>query len=276
MRSQLEKHCRAGLPVPDHCPRGRHAPRHPATGSQVPAPRDNTLPGVRSHPPAHRAALAAGSLLPALPQRCQRPRGQARAAARSGRTALARRGVFGARHSAEGSRSPRGMAHSPPASPPRGTPRQARSAQTPAGREGRSSARERLTRRGAAREPGSGGQDWHGPAQRRFPPRCRGPPCRRRRHGTASPLPPPCPRAALGGDGPAHLAAAPPPSPPSTTTPRADIARVRPAGSLAAPAEERRFCSPGAGGGRHPPLETPAQDVSSRATLGGKLTSPRE
>lgn len=39
---------------------------------------------------------------------------------------LARRGVFSARHSAEGSRLPQGMAHSPPMFPPRGVPRLAR------------------------------------------------------------------------------------------------------------------------------------------------------
>lgn len=80
MRSWLKKHRRGGLPgLSDLCPQGEHALRHPAMGSQVPAPWDDTLPGVRSHPPAHRAVLAAGSLLPAPLQCCRCPQGWARA-----------------------------------------------------------------------------------------------------------------------------------------------------------------------------------------------------
>lgn len=80
VRSRLKKHRRARLPgLSDLCPQGEHAPRHPAMGSQVPALWDDNLLGVRSRLPAHRAVLAAGSLLPAPLQCCQQPQGQARA-----------------------------------------------------------------------------------------------------------------------------------------------------------------------------------------------------
>lgn len=61
--------------------------------------------------------------------------GHGQAAAKSKRTVLARRGVFRARHSAEGNYSPWGMAHSPLMFPPHGVPRWARGAQSPARQE---------------------------------------------------------------------------------------------------------------------------------------------
>lgn len=61
--------------------------------------------------------------------------GRGRQLLREKRTALAKREVFRARHSAEGSRLPRGMAHSLLTFPPRVMPRQAHNAQTLAQQE---------------------------------------------------------------------------------------------------------------------------------------------
>lgn len=46
-------------------------------------PQDDTLLRLRSRPPAQRAALATGSLLPAPLQHCRWPQGRARAGAGS-------------------------------------------------------------------------------------------------------------------------------------------------------------------------------------------------
>lgn len=74
----------------------------------------------------------------------------------------------------------------------------------------------------ATTEPGRQVRDWYDPAHR-------GPPHRLPVHRMASPSPaslPPCPGAALVGDGPAQLSHAPPrptSRSPSSATPRADI-----------------------------------------------------
>lgn len=109
----------------------------------------------------------------------------------------------------------------------------------------------------ATTEPGRQVRDWYDPAHR-------GPPHRLPVHRMASPSPaslPPCPGAALVGDGPAQLSHAPPrptSRSPSSATPRADILSfwgffcLR--GSLTAPAEEIQLCSPATDSGQHPPL----------------------
>lgn len=136
---------------------------HPATSSQLPEVWDNTLLGARNHPLAYRVALAIGSLLPAPLQCCHWPQGQAQAAAKSKKTALAKKGVLRARHSAEGRCLPRSMAHSLLTFPPHCMPRQAHNAGTPAQQE--DAAQRWLKCQGATLVPGKGLQDWDSPVQ---------------------------------------------------------------------------------------------------------------
>lgn len=175
-------------------------PTHPAMGSQPPFARDSTLPGVRNHPPAP----ARDSLLPAPLQCCQWPQGQAQAVAKSKRTPLAKRGVFRARHSAEGSHLPSGTAHSLLTIPPHGMLRQAHNAQTPAQQQ--NAAQRWLKCQGAALVPGKGVQYWDSPAQPSAPLSVGDHPtdCPGRAQGGPR-HPPSCPTAALAGDGPAQL-----------------------------------------------------------------------
>lgn len=77
VRSQLKKHQSWAAYAVRSLPSSGSRAQAPCHG--VPALRADTLTGVRSHPPAHRAALTIGSLLPALLQCCQQPQDQAQA-----------------------------------------------------------------------------------------------------------------------------------------------------------------------------------------------------
>lgn len=68
VRSWLKTHGTVELPALSDCW---------SQGARVPAPPEDTLLAVRSHPPDARAVLATSRLLPAPLQQCQQPQGWA-------------------------------------------------------------------------------------------------------------------------------------------------------------------------------------------------------